>query len=150
MCEITPRLSPPQRAELDDLAVQVPESSLSHSQATAGIKRDVEQIKLDIAAMASGTEDLRKNERDKEELQATILRLESAVTQLRDEKEQLLEQQRSSSATAQIARSTLSLPSLVSSIRSCTPKVGASSDDRDESYHLVERPRAGTRDLKKM
>ena len=65
-----------------------------------------------MAAMASGIEDLRKNERDKEELQATIVRLQSAVTQLRDENEQLLEQQ-SSGATAQIARSTKSLPSII-------------------------------------
>ena len=63
-------------SELDDLAAQVSELSLSHGQATAGIKRDVDQIKLDIAAMASGIEDLRKNERDKEELQATTVRLE--------------------------------------------------------------------------
>ena len=89
LCEVTLRLFPPQRAEFDDLAAQVSELSLSHGQATAGIKRDVEQIKLDTAVMASGIENLRKNERDKEELQATIARLESAVTQLRDEKEQL-------------------------------------------------------------
>ena len=139
LCEITPRLSPPQRAEFDDLVAQVSELSLSHSQATVGIKRDVEQIKLDIATMASGIEALRKNERDKEELQATILRLETAVTQLLVEKEQLLKQQRSSSATAQIARSTLSLPSLVSPIRSSTPTVVVSSDGLDESLPPCSR-----------
>ena len=84
----------------------------------------------------SATEALEKNERDKEELQATIARLESAVTELRDENEQLLEQQ-SRDATAQVARSTQSLPSYVSAIRSCTPKVSASRDDRDESYHII-------------
>ena len=138
LCEVTPRLSPPQRAEFDDLVAQVSELSLSHSEVTAGIKRDVEDIKLDMAVMRSGIEALGKNERDKEELQATIARLESAVTELRDENEQLLEQQ-SRDATAQVARSTQSLPSFVSPIRSSTPTVGVSRDGLDESLSLCPR-----------
>ncbi|KAI6659398.1 hypothetical protein LOD99_10844 [Oopsacas minuta] len=120
LCEVTPSLSPPQRVEFDDLAAQ----------------RDVEEIKLDMVVMRSAIEALGVNERDKEELQATIARLESAVTQLRDENEQLLEQQ-SRDVTAQVVRSTESLPSYASAIRSCTPKVSASRGDRDESYHII-------------
>ncbi|KAI6646986.1 hypothetical protein LOD99_8985 [Oopsacas minuta] len=134
--EVTPSLSPPQRAEFDDLAAQVSELSLSHAEVTAGIKRDVEEIKLDMAVMRSAIEALGKNERDKEELQTTIARLESAVIQLRDENEQLLEQQ-SRDVTAQVASSTQSLPSFVSPIRSSTPKMGVSRGDPDESYHII-------------
>ena len=65
LCEVTPRLSPPQRAEFDDLVAQVSELSLSHGEVTAGIKRDVEENK-DMAVMRSGIEALGKNERDKE------------------------------------------------------------------------------------
>ena len=56
--EATPCLAPPQRAEFDDLAAQVSELLLSHAQETVGIKRDIEQIKLDMTTMASGIESL--------------------------------------------------------------------------------------------
>ncbi|KAI6659399.1 hypothetical protein LOD99_10845 [Oopsacas minuta] len=85
-----------------------------------------------MVVMRSAIEALGMNERDKEELQATIARLESAVTQLREENEQLLEQQ-SRGATAQVGRSTQSLPSFVSPIRSNAPKMGVSRDGLDES-----------------
>ena len=119
----TSGLAPPQRAESDDLAARVPELSLSYGQETVGIKRDIEQIKLDMATMASGIESLRKNDRDKEKQQADILRLQSMVTQLRDENAQLLEEQRYSGTAGQLARFTLSLPSVISPIRSSSPIV---------------------------
>ncbi|KAI6646987.1 hypothetical protein LOD99_8986 [Oopsacas minuta] len=91
-----------------------------------------------MVVMRSAIEALGMNERDKEELQATIARLESAVTQLRDENEQLLEQQ-SRDVTAQVASSTQSLPSFVSPIRSSTPKMGVSRDGLDESLPACPR-----------
>ena len=68
----------------------------------------------------------------------TILRLQLEVTQLRDENAQLLEQQRYSGTAGQLARFTLSLPSVISPIRSSSPIVGV------RSYHLVERARGET------
>ena len=137
--EATPGLAPPQRAEFDDLAAQVSELSLSYGQETVGIKRNIEQIKLDMATMASGIEPLRKNDRDKEEQQADILRLQSMVTQLRDENAQLLEEQRYSGTAGQLARFTLSLPSVITPIRSSSPIVGVSRDGFDGSLSPCPR-----------
>ena len=103
-----------QRAEFDNLAAQViSELSLSRNQ-DAEMKRDVEQIKQGMTTMTSGFEYLMKRDRDNEELQAIVVTLVSLVTQLRDENEQLKEQQRSRGATGELARS---LPSFTSPIR---------------------------------
>ena len=93
-----------------------------------------------MATMVSGIEALRKNDRDKEEQQAAILRLQSEVTQLRGENEQLLEQQRYSGAPGQKARFTLSLRSMIFPIRSSSPIVGVSrvlTDPATSSRGLV-------------
>ena len=85
-----------------------------------------------FSEMVSGMNELRDEVRDMKDQGSYIARLESRNNQLCDEKRQLLLQQRSSGATRLLDRSTASLPSFITPVKSSSPIVDVSHEDLDE------------------
>ena len=132
LCERTLRVSPPPRAEFDCLVAKVSKISLTCDQG-ATLERDVEQKKQSTAHMESGIDYLMQKDSENDDQKATVSGLVSLVTKLTVQNAELMEQIRSSGATAQLAQSTQSLPSFIFPVRSSSPTVAASPDGLDES-----------------
>ena len=86
-----------------------------------------------FSEMSAGMNELKEEVRDlKDQHHSYITRLESRNSQLCDEKSQWLLQQRSSGATRLLGRSTASLPSFITPVKSSSPIVDVSREDLDE------------------
>ena len=136
LCEAT--VSPmPSSANLDDLTSQLSEISLSLDMEKAERQRN--ELRMTVfmqemfSEMSAGMNELKEEVRDlKDQQHSYIARLASRNSQLCDEKSQWLLQQRSSGATRLLGRSTASLPSFITPVKSSSPIVDVSRGDLDE------------------